>query len=137
MIYRWLVPALVYMIAVGALGVTTKLALRGSAWPLLVISTTTVYAIISLVLLARGGVHFEVSGGSLLLVAVSGILTAGAFPLLVVALGSGDASRVIPVTAAYPIVTALLAAVFLSEGYSWRQIVGTAFVVLGAVLVAT
>jgi transporter family protein len=137
MIYQWLLPALVYMFAVGTLGVTTKLALRGSAWPLLVISTTIVYALISLALLVHGGVHFEVSGGSLLLVAVSGVLTAGAFPLLVIALRNGDASRVIPVTAAYPIVTAILAAIFLAEGYSWRQVVGTVFVVLGAVLVVT
>ena len=121
MIYQWLLPALVYMFAVGTLGVTTKLALRGSAWPLLVISTTIVYALISLALL----------------VAVSGVLTAGAFPLLVIALRNGDASRVIPVTAAYPIVTAILAAIFLAEGYSWRQVVGTVFVVLGAVLVVT
>jgi transporter family protein len=137
MTLQWLLPALIYMLAVGTLGITTKLALRDTTWPVVIFSTTLFYALICIVLLVRGGVQIPSGAGPLALVAVSGALTAGAFPLLVIALGHADASRVIPVTASYPIVTAVLAGLVLAEGFSWRQAIGTVLVVGGAVLVST
>lgn len=134
---QWLLPAAGYMLAVGALGITSKLALRDTAWPALILSTTLFYTLICVILFARGGLQIPSGAGAWTLVAVSGALTAGAFPLLVIALGHADASRVIPVTASYPIITAVLAALVLAEGFSWRQAIGTLMVVVGAVLVAT
>jgi transporter family protein len=126
------------MLAVGASGITLKLSLRDVSWQVLIISSTGFYAIISLMLIARGGIRLPSGLGSwTLFVAVSGVLSAGSLPLLVLALERGDASRVIPVTAAYPIVTALLALVFLAEPFNPLRFLGTLLIVAGVALVST
>jgi transporter family protein len=134
----WFVPALGFMLAVGASGITLKLSLRDVGWQVLIIASTGFYAILSLALIARGGIRLPSAPGSwALFVVASGALTAGSFPLLVLALERGDASRVIPVTAAYPIVTALLALIFLAEPFNLLRLLGTLLIVAGVALVAT
>jgi len=63
-------------------------------------------------------------------------VVAGSFPMLMVALSRGDASRVVPITAAYPVFTAVLASIFLSESFSVARMAGTVLIVAGAVLVS-
>lgn len=47
------------------------------------------------------------------------------------ALAKGEASRVVAITAAYPLVTAILAFLFLREPFSVSKILGLGFVLLG------
>jgi len=51
------------------------------------------------------------------------------------ALKLGDASRVVPVTAAFPLVTVLMAILFLGEPLTWQRVLGAALVVGGVLLI--
>ena len=61
-------------------------------------------------------------------------LAVGSLILFFVALGLGDASRVVPVSAAYPAVTVALSALFLGENITPIRIVGMLLVIGGVVL---
>ena len=52
-----------------------------------------------------------------------------------VALKSGEASQVVPVAAAYPLVTFVCSLIFLGESLSLAKGIGTLLVVLGIVLI--
>jgi transporter family protein len=44
-------------------------------------------------------------------------------------------SKVVPITAIYPLVTAVLSYIILREGFSWQKVIGTVFIVAGVLLV--
>ena len=58
----WVLPALLYIVFLGASGVTTKLALRTISWEQMVLLVPIVYIGISIVLLATG-THFPLGTG--------------------------------------------------------------------------
>jgi len=47
------------------------------------------------------------------------------------ALKLGEAGRVVPIAASYPLVTVLIAMVFLGEAVTWQKLAGTLLVVAG------
>ncbi len=135
--YNWLPYAAGYMFAVGVLGIAAKLALKGATWPAILLATTACYLVLTAVVLLKGGVtvpKMPVSGW--LALVMTGVLTAGSFPLLISALSRGDASVVVPVTAAYPVLTAILSVLVLSEPFSWLRLCGTVLIVAGVALVS-
>lgn len=83
-----------------------------------------------------GAVLVQVDGRSLLYILLSSLL-GGVFGLLTYfhALKAGDAAVVVPITAGYPLVTALLAAVFLQEPITLARVLGAALIVTGIYLV--
>jgi transporter family protein len=131
----WLVPTLAYVVTLGALGVTSKLALRTLDWQELVIWSAGAYLLVAVVLLAVGGgsIHFEANSWW---AALSAFIVVGSLMLLYIALGNGEASKIVPITAAYPAVTLIGAALFLSESISAAK-VGGMLLVLGGVVVLT
>ena len=129
----WLLPTLGYILAVGALGVTGKLALRTLSWPDLILWTGVGYIVVATVLLALGRTEVRLAEGSGW-AAVSGALAITGLVMLYLALGTGKASTVAAVTAAYPVVTLLLAAAFLSEAVTVGRAVGVGLVVVGVVV---
>jgi len=50
------------------------------------------------------------------------------------ALNRSGASRVVPFCASYPLITFVLAVTFLKEPFAWPHLAGTAFIVVGAVM---
>lgn len=50
------------------------------------------------------------------------------------ALKGAEASKVIPLTAAFPLVTTVLGVVILNESFSWEKLAGVMLVITGAVL---
>lgn len=130
----WLLPTLYYVVAVGALGVTGKLALRTLDWPDLILWTGAGYIVVASVLLAIGQTHLRFSHDTAWAIA-SGALAISGLIALYLALGHGDAGKVISITAAYPAVTLVLAAAFLSEALTVGRVVGTALIVVGVVTV--
>lgn len=129
---EWLLPAVAFVIFEGALGITTKLALRSIAWRQLLLWTAVSYAAVAicLVLVAGEGLPFGPGVGWAVL---SGLIASVGLLIFFVALERGDASRVVPITAAYPLVTAVLAALVLSEEISPLRGFGTLLVVTGIV----
>jgi len=112
------------------LGITTKLALRDLDWVELLIWAALGYAALGTFLVAVLGTDLATGGGALW-AALSGACACLGLVALFVALRFGEASRVVPISAAYPVVTAILAAIVLSEQISFERGVGTALVVAG------
>lgn len=130
---RWLVPTLAYVVTLGALGVTSKLALRTMSWQDLVVWTAAAYAVGAIVLLALGQGSFN-TGPDLSWALISAVIVVTSLMLLYIALGSGEASKVVPITAAYPAVTLIGAALFLSEDITAAKVAGMLLVLAGVVV---
>jgi transporter family protein len=131
----WILPALGYIVVVGAAGVTTKLALRTISWQQLVLWVPLVYAIFAIAFVAFSGAKLPLGAGGGWAVATA-VFAASGLVLFFVALAKGDASQVVPATSAYPVVTLIAAALFLSESITLGRIVGTALVAAGLVLIS-
>lgn len=131
----WLVPTVVNIVGVAGLGIASSRALRTMTWRSLLLPTAGAYLIVAVALVAFGdaGLAFDGDWGWALL---SGGLIVTAFVSMNVALGSGEASKVITFSAAYPAVTLLLAAVALGEAVSGGRWLGTFLVIAGVSVIA-
>lgn len=133
----WLPAALGYSVAIGAMGVAMKLAFRSVEWPVLLLSITIGYVILTVAFVATGTVQLPSKLGSwVVYVVLAGVLGSVAFPMLNLALRSGPASQVIPLTAVYPLITVGLAVLFLSETITPVRLIGVVMIVGGSVLVS-
>ncbi len=130
----WLIPTLLYVVAVGALGVTGSLALRTLDWPDLILWTGIGYVLVASTLLISGQTAIHYTAGTAWAM-TSGALAIGGLILFYVALGAGDAGKVVSISAAYPAVTLVLAAAFLSESLTIGRAVGAALIMGGVVIV--
>jgi len=129
----WLVPTIGYVLALGALGVTSKLALETLSWQRLLPWTLVAYAVVVGMLLAFGQTDWRWHPGTAWALATA-VLAVGSLILLFVALGLGEASKVVPVSAAYPAATVMLAALFLGESISVARVSGMLMVIAGVVV---
>jgi len=129
----WLIPSLSYMMLVGLLGITTKLALDDLEWPQLVLWTSISYAVIAISLVALGGQRLQLVPDARWGV-TSGGFAATALIMLFLAIDSGEVSTVIPITASYPAVTLVLAALVLKERATPKRILATSLVIAGVIL---
>ncbi len=132
----WLPPALMFIGIMGSVGIATRLALRTLSWQDLFLWSAVAYAIAALVVLASGAADMRFVADSWWAIA-TGALLAGSSIAFNIALGRGQASSVVPVSGAYPVVTLALAAVALSESVSLWRCVGTVTVIGGVVLITT
>jgi len=129
----WLAPTLYYVVAVGALGITGKLALRTLVWQDLVLWTGLGYILVAGFLLLSGQTELKFTAGSGWALASAGIAISSLIALYL-ALTVGKASTVVPITAAYPAVTLLLAAAVLSEQLTLVRVAGVLLVIAGVVI---
>ena len=131
----WIPPTIAYIVILGAGGVTAKLALRTITWQQLVLWVPIAYIVFSAVLMIFRGARFPlgVGGGW---AAATAFAASSALILFFYALTKGPASQVTPATSAYPIVTVIGSALFLSERLTLIRGVGTALVVAGVVLLS-
>jgi len=86
--------------------------------------------------LGKGKELFQVDGRSLFLFGTSGIM-AGLFGMWTyyTVLKMEATSKIVPIAACYPLVTALLSILILKEGVTLSRIIGTALIVSGIWLV--
>ena len=129
----WLLPIGYYVVAVGALGITGKLALRTLDWPDLILWTGLGYISVAGVLLASGQTRRRVEHDSWWAMA-SGALAISSLIALYLALNAGKAGTVTAISAAYPVVTLILAAAFLAESVSLARAGGALLVVIGVMV---
>jgi uncharacterized membrane protein len=130
----WIPPTLAYIVLLGAAGVTAKLALRTISWQQLVLWVPLLYIVFSAVFVA-GGTRFPFGVGGAW-AAATALCASSALVLFLYALTKGPASQVTPASSAYPIVTVVGSALFLSEKLTLVRGVGTALVVAGVVLLS-
>jgi transporter family protein len=129
----WLVPTLAYVVTLGALGVTSKLALRTLSWQELLVWTAGVYVLAAAAVAAFGGGSVHLESNTWWAIVSAGIVV-GSLILLYIALGNGEASKIVPITAAYPAVTLIGAALFLSESITAAKVGGMLLVLAGVVV---
>jgi transporter family protein len=130
---HWLVPTVAFILATGALGVTSKLALRTLAWQDLVLWVGIAYMVGAAVVVARGHASLRPVRGTPWAIGSAAIAIC-AIIALYLALSIGDVSKVVPVAAAYPAVTLILSAMVLSERLSIARVGGMCLVVAGVVV---
>jgi len=131
----WILPALAYVVLLGAGGVTAKLALRTITWQQLVLWVPIAYIVVSAGLVLLGGTRFPLGGGGAW-AAATAVCASAALVLFFYALTKGPVSQVTPATSAYPVVTVIGSAIFLAEKITLVRGIGTALVVFGVVLLA-
>ena len=131
----WVAPTLVFVAMAGPFGVVGKLALEQIAWQELLLWTTIAYMVVSGVILLGFRERLQIVPAARW-GAVAGVFVLGTFLTISLALERGEASQVIPVTAAYPVFTAILAVIVLGERLTPRRLVGTGLVVAGVVVVS-
>lgn len=96
----------------------------------------TVGLLVLTFLLGKGRALIELDGKSVLLFGASGLM-AGIFGMWTyyMALKMEATSKIVPIAACYPLVTALLSVLVLREGITLHRIIGTALIVSGIWLV--
>jgi uncharacterized membrane protein len=130
----WIAWSLAAVICWGAWAVLNKRALHTLSWEHLLIADWLAYTAAMLVLLFfRADPRALVSrdGSFAVAAAVSSVVAAGAFYL---ALRSGPAATVTPLSSLYPAVAALFAVAILRETPSLHQWVGVVAAILAGVL---
>jgi transporter family protein len=87
-------------------------------------------------LLGKGRALIELDGKSILLFGASGMMS-GLFGMWTYygALKMEATSKIVPIAACYPLVTALLSVFVLKEGVTFYRVIGTALIVSGIWLV--
>lgn len=134
---RWMLPTAAFILATGALGVTSKLALRSLVWQDLLLWVAVGYAGVATALAAPGIARLEHRDPGAPWAALAAALAITSLIGLYVALGTGEASKVVPVSAAYPAVTLMLSVVLLGERLSLARVGGMLLVLAGVVLITT
>lgn len=76
----------------------------------------------------------NLNGDALKYALISGVMSGVAVLLYFFAVRSTSASIATAITAAYPIVTLLLAVLFRTEDFSWRKLIGIIVVIVGVIL---
>ena len=132
---NWLILAIACLISWGLWGLLIKLAYRGAEWSeIYLISSLTSFAIaLAIFLASHTKIHFKPS----LLLALGAGLTGGIGNIFFVkALEHGKASIVIPLTALYPVITAVLAVIILHEKLSMLQLIGIVLAIIAMILLS-
>jgi transporter family protein len=131
----WILPPIGYILTLGAAGVTAKLALRTISWQQLILWVPIAYAVIAffIVVVRRDGLPLGAGGGW---AAATAVGVSSALALFFFALTRGEASKVVPASSAYPVVTLVGSALFLAESITLVRVVGTALVATGVVLLS-
>jgi len=134
---RWLGYALLSALAAGATAILAKVGIRGVPSNLATaIRTAVILAFAWGLVLARGETQAlrTLSMRTWLFLALSGIATGLSWLAYFKALQMAPASRVAPIDKLSLPITMLLAWLLLGESLSWRMALGSAIMVLGALL---
>lgn len=132
----WVVPTIIYVIAIALLGVFSKLALQDRPWQELILWTGIGYIALVIVLLIIGQTSVEFVSGSWWAV-LSAALVITSLIALYIALFGGQAGKVISVSAAYPAVTVIAASIFLSEQLTVVRALGVVLAIGGVTVLTT
>ena len=98
--------------------------------------TVTIGLLALTLLLGKGRAIFGVDGKGFLIFGASGVMAGlvGMWTYYTV-LKMGETSKIVPIAACYPLVTALLSVLILREGVTLARVIGTALIVMGIWLV--
>ena len=123
----------------GSSPILEKIGLRNTA-PLIALTIrsigVTVALLLTLAWLGKFKEVFNVEGKTVLLFVISGIM-AGLLGMWTYfgALKAGATSKIVPIAACYPLITAFLSILILKEGVTMLRLIGTLLIIAGIWLV--
>jgi len=131
----WVTYAVACLILWGLWGLVLKVAYRGGSWvSIYFLSSLASFAVaLSIFILTHGSL---VKGKAALLACLAGFFGGAGYVFFIKALEKGKASVVIPLTALYPAVTAVLALLILKEKLTPTQAVGIALAIVATLLLS-
>ncbi len=132
----WLVYALLSLLFWGIWGVVTKVALLNSEWyHYYVYGSIVTFAAVGVIsLIYRDKLSLGFTDVKVILFAsLLGVL---GYIFFVLAMNSGKASIVVPLTALYPVVTVVLSVLFLRESISTNQWIGIILAIIAIILIS-
>lgn len=135
----WLAYCLVALVLWGLWGVFGKLAARSlPPSALLLLSYCGIVLVFPIVLiLCVRGIRLPTLDVHSAYALLSGLIVGFGFLFFYLALGAGETSRVVLVTATYPVVTVLIAAAWLGEPITVKSALGIMLAVSGVLLLST
>ena len=135
---KWMLYALAAFFLWGAWGFMGKLASRTLNYKELVFHSLAGYLVVFVAVAAmgwgRGG--FQSGKSGIWLALATGLCSGIAYLFFYLAVSHGEASRIVTITALYPVVSCLLAFLFLGEALSIRKIAGLLLAIGGLVLLS-
>ena len=135
---RWMTYSLAAFLIWGTWGFLSKLASRTLNHRQLVFFSLGGYLLVFIVaaLLGWGRGTPTVQWRGAVLAAAAGMASGIAYVFFYLAIGRGEASRIVTITALYPVVTTFLAVLLLREPVTWTKVAGTVLAVGGLILLA-
>jgi uncharacterized membrane protein len=130
----WVPPMIGYVLILGLTGVVVKLAQRTISWQEITVWLPVCYIMWAIVIAVFTGARPPLGTGAAWAALIS-FFGSTSIILFFVALGRGEASRIVPFGSTYPLLTLLASAALLSERISVRQVAGTLLIIGGAVMV--
>ncbi len=127
--------ALLCLIMWGLWGLVLKVASKSSTWLEVYFLSALASFTVAVTVFMLSNPHLRIGRGALLAL-LAGAFGGGGYVLFMKALSTGKASVVVPLTALYPALTAVLALVVLGERISVTQALGIVLAVLAAVLLS-
>ncbi len=132
----WILPAIVALLLWGIVGILQKLGSSRLGANALLFWVTVGYTVMLPVVLWRSGSWTATTGILVLGVAAGSVNGLGTWLLFRALEHGAKASVAVPLTALYPVVTVVLAFVFLSERLSAREWLGVALAACGGALLS-
>lgn len=129
---NWFLMALATVVLWGVWGMVLKMAVDRLGPNTTFFLHSVAFAAVVLIYKFVAGFKLAMHTSGVLLVVVAALFSASGALTLVVALGRGKASTVLPIAALYPAVTVLLGLLVLQEHLSGSQWVGVVLALLAA-----
>ena len=132
---EWIIYSLICLVLWGLWGAILKLAYGGGNWVQVYFASalSSFMVALTIFIISRPEIPMDRFTGFALLAGIFGGLGYVAF---VKALETGKASIIIPLTAIYPAITAVIALAFLNEKISMLKGLGIALAVVAAILLS-
>jgi bacterial/archaeal transporter family protein len=132
----WILPAVVALVLWGVVGVLQKLGSNRLGANALLLWVTAGYIVMLPVVLWRSESWTASPDAMLLGIIAGGVNGLGTWMLFRALEHGAKASVAVPLTALYPVVTVVLAFIFLSERLSLREWLGVALAVCGGAMLS-
>ncbi len=134
----WIAYSIACIVFWGLWGFLLKLSMKSTSWvTVYFLSALTSFSVALTAFLTigvRGGV--ELSNWGSLTALAAGFFGGSGYLFLSKALEKGEATVIVPLTAIYPVVTAVLAYLILGEKISFTKALGVALAVLAVILIS-
>ena len=135
-IHEWLVPAILTLVLWGLWGYMLKFAGMRLDWrEVYFISSLASFTLALMFYLYSKGFSLSLNTYALY-AALAGLMGGLGYLTFMIAISKGKASIIIPLTALYPAITAILAVLFLGEKLKPTQLVGIVLALIAGILVS-